>query len=401
MTNTKAFELPNDIGVTAESVIVVNLDNDEIVYTRNPDEPVVLASLTKIMTAYTVINNVDNLSKKVTITEEDLYNLYGFTCAGLKVGDKVTYLDLLYAMMLPSGADASQALALATSKNLEDFYQLMNQEAQKIGLHNSHFADAFGRDDNNVSTARDLYILLKEALANETFKKIFSTDYYTLSNGLQVVNYTDSLATFHGLDHTVLTGSKPGYTEVAELLLASTAYINDTNYLIIVCKSKTNEYFSTHVLDTFRIIDLLENEKFTEKVLIQKGEVLKNIPVVNATIDHYLVISDEEIKALVPEQKLDNISYDYHVADKLTSLNKIGDNLGFVDVKIDDEVIATYHVYLKDEIFSYQKESKKIILIIVILAVIAILLMIINFFVKPRRTKVKLKQQPVHYNIII
>lgn len=381
---TKCLELPVD--VTADSVILVNLDNDQVVYEKNPDKKQILASLTKIMTAYTVIDNVDDLNEKVTITEDDLYNLYGFTCAGLEVGDKVTYLDLLYAMMLPSGADASQALAIHTAGSIEEFNILMNFEAQKLGLRNSTFADSYGGDDNNISTARELSRLLKEALKNETFKKVFSTNQKTLSNGLIVYNYTRSYETFHGLDENLLTGNKSGYTPEAGLLLASTATINDTNYMLIVMNCEVNAYASTHILETHSIYNYLSTITFISKTVIQKDELLKKINVENGTIDEYAVTAEKDVIVTLPEDELDKVTLDYHIADKITPSNKIGDNLGYIDVIVDDKIISSYNVHLKDKILSTEvEETDSPISIVIPIAFIIVVLLCLNLFPKKKR----------------
>lgn len=383
VTSIKCLELP--IEVTADSVILVNLDTDQVVYEKNPDKEQILASLTKIMTAYTVINNVEDLNKKVTITAEDLYNLYGFTCAGLEEGDKVSYLDLLYAMMLPSGADASQALAIHTAGSVEEFNNLMNNEAKKLGLRNSNFADSYGGDDNNISTAREMSRLIKEALKNETFKKVFSTNQKTLSNGLIVYNYTRNYEVFHGLDENLLTGNKSGYTPEAGLLLASTATIKDTNYMLIVMKCEVNDYVSTHILETHSIYNYLSTISFGSKTVIEKDEILKRIKVENGTINEYVVTAEKDVTITLPTEELDKITLDYHITDKITPSNKVGDNLGYVDVIVDDTVITTYNVYLKDEIFSYQEETKSSLTIIIAITFIIVVLLCTNLFSKKKR----------------
>ena len=95
-----SLELPVD--VTADSVILVNRDEDRIIYTKNPDKEQILASLTKVMTLYTAINRIEKLDQKVKITEKDVEALWGFTQVGLQAGDVVTYRDLLYATNLTS-----------------------------------------------------------------------------------------------------------------------------------------------------------------------------------------------------------------------------------------------------------------------------------------------------------
>ena len=134
---TKALPLP--VEVTADSAALINADTGELIYGKNEDKVEIMASLTKLMTAYAVINNVSDLNTKVTITEADIANLAGFTCAGIKVGDHVSYTDLLYALILLSAADAAQSLAYHTSGSLTAFRNLMNEEAGKLGLTKSHF----------------------------------------------------------------------------------------------------------------------------------------------------------------------------------------------------------------------------------------------------------------------
>lgn len=383
MSLPKAIPLPVD--VTADSVFLFNLDTNEVVYTKNPDKEEILASLTKIMTVYTAIQNVDNLNKKITITEKDLENLYGFTLAGLEVDDVVTYRDLLYAAILISGADASKALALHISGSEEKFVELMNEEARKLGLRHTHFADSYGGDDNNISTAREMMILLKEALQNETFKRVFQTNYYTLSNDLKVVNYTASTATFHGLDSSVITGNKSGFTPEAGLLLASTANVNNTNYIVIVMKSEVNTYKSQHVLDTYAILNYIKDIKYQERTILKKGTVLKKIKASDSTINEYTITVDKDIQAKLSDEDYEKIRYEYNIVNNLTPENKIGDNLGYVDIIIDDEVIETYHVYLRDDIFSYKKESKLIIIIIVGLIFFALILLCTNIMAIERK----------------
>ncbi len=388
LSPVKALPLPVD--VTADAVVLVNLDKDQIIYEKNPDKKEILASLTKIMTAYTVLENVENLNKKVTITEQDIAALWGFTCIGLEVGDKVTYLDLLYGTLLHSGADASQALAYHVAGSPEKFKKMMNEEAQKLGLRNTNFEDSYGGHDDNVSTARETARLLKEALKNETFKKIFGSNQKTLSNGLIVYNFTRNFATFHGLDETLLTGNKSGYTPEAGLLLASTATINNTNYALIVMKSDINTYMSQHVLDTYKIYDYVKNLTFETQTIIEKDSLIKRIPVENGTISEYVVNAEEDITITLPEEDMKKITVEYNVTDKITPKNKKGDNLGYIDILVGDNVVSTYNVYLKDQIFQIEDtEPKKnsIIFIIGLILFIFILLCTNLFNVKKKKFK--------------
>lgn len=384
-----ASPLPDEVGVTADAVVVVNLQTDDIIYEKNLDKVEILASLTKVMTAYTVLDHVENLNEKITITEDDLAALWGFTCAGLEVGDRVSYLDLLYALNLVSGADAAQALALHVGGSKENFKNMMNEEAAKLELKHTHFEDSYGGDDNNVSTPREFSILLKAALQNETFKKVFGTNQYTLSNGLPVVNYTASFATYHGLDSSLLTGNKSGYTPEAGLLLASTATINGTPYMAIVMKCAENQKLTTHVLDTYKIYDYIAQHHYSRRTLLAKGTVLKKIEVEDSTISEYVVTVDKDINLMVSDEEFQTLDYDYHIVNVITPKNKVGDNLGYVDILINGQVVDTYGVYLKDEIFSYQEPSKIIVLVLIGLTFLILVLLCSNLLSRKPKHKFK------------
>lgn len=384
LTIVNALELPVD--VTADSVILVNRDDDRIIYTKNPDKEQILASLTKVMTLYTAINKIDNLNKKVTITAKDVEDLWGFTQVGLKEGDVVTYRDLLYATNLTSGADAAQALALHLSGSMEAFTEEMNENAKKIGLNHTHFADTIGRGDDNISTAREFAILLKVCLENETFEKIFNTTYYKMSNGLESINYTRSLATFHGLDDRLITGNKSGYTPEAGLLLASTATINNVNYILITMHSEENQWKSTHVLDSWKIYEYLKTLEFHEKTILPKGKKLKRINVENGTISEYLVTLDHDVKLTLTDEEFEKVSIEYHIVDNINANTKKGSNLGYVDILVGDDVVETINIYLNDKIFTRQEESRLIMIIIIGLAFAVFVLLCTNILTI-RRTR--------------
>lgn len=378
LTIVKALPLP--VEVTADAVVLMNKKTGQIVYEKNPDKEEILASLTKMMTAYLVIENIPDLNEKVTITQQDISNLWGYTIVGLEVGDRVSYLDLIYGTLLRSGADASQALANHMSGSTEEFVKLMNEEAQKLGLRHTHFADCYGGDEGNVSTARELATFVKIALENKTFKDAFEARYYKLTNGKEVVNFTYVYAQFHGLDTSVITGNKSGFTTPAGLLLASTATINNEDYILIVCKSVVNSYYSTHVLDSYRVYNYVEKQNFVKKTLIPKGTILKTVKVVDGTTSEYVVTANKDIVTTITKEDYDKLSFDYNIADSISVNNKPGDNLGYIDILVDGEVIDTYNVYLNDDIYSYQNQSHLMILIIITIGFFIIVLLSINLF---------------------
>ena len=178
----------------SDSLIIYDLTDDNIIYSVSENSKRSIASLTKIATTITAILNIKDLSEKVTITKEILDTVrWDASRAGLKVGDIVTYEDLLYASILPSGADATNALAISLFDSIDNMVFKMNELARSLNMNDTSFVNTTGLDaENHYSTANDVLTLLKYALNNKLFKKIYTTKEYTLTNGLVVKSTINS-----------------------------------------------------------------------------------------------------------------------------------------------------------------------------------------------------------------
>ena len=125
---------------------IYDLTTDEVLYEIDSQKRVPIASLTKIATIITAIENIENLDEEVIITKEILDTLDDdVSIAGLKVGDRVTYRDLLYASMVPSGADAVHAIAILKFGSIEKLLEKTNELIVRIGLSDTHFENLIGK----------------------------------------------------------------------------------------------------------------------------------------------------------------------------------------------------------------------------------------------------------------
>ena len=160
------------------SVCVMNCNTNEVIYEEDMYKTQSVASISKLMTAIIVIENV-SLSEMIYI-ENDVVNIEGSSIY-LKEGEIYSVRALLYGLMLPSGNDSAVAIAEYISGSEKEFAVLMNEEARKLGATNSNFVNAHGyHDDNHYTTAYDLYLILKECVKNDTFLEIVSSKEYTL-----------------------------------------------------------------------------------------------------------------------------------------------------------------------------------------------------------------------------
>ena len=356
-----------DFSITGENIILYNLNDDHVLYSKNADETVEIASLTKLMTALVTIENVSDLNKVVTITEKDFEGTIGYSKAGFKVGDKVTYIDLLYGIILPSGAEAVNA-AVNNTLGYDDFIAKMNETAKKIGLNNTKFSNPIGKDDkNNYSTANDVAKLLKYALKNKTFKKIFTTKTYETSTKMTlkstVSSYDDILET------NKITGAKSGFTKEAGRCLASITTLHDVNYLLVVIKSST-EYPYNAVKDSINIYKFYD-ENYSYQNVLNNETFIKEIPVRLSGNKFYKITGAENINIYLKNDT--KINYVYEGVNEIGYKTKKNTKLGSIKIYEGENLLTTSDVYLENDIDYYPVEISLLSLIVIIILIIKLM----------------------------
>ncbi len=251
--------------VSAESYsseIVMELNSHRVLCANNERVKKYMASTTKILTAITIIENC-TLSDIVTVTDKTV-GVEGSSIY-LEVGEKLSVEDLLYGLMLRSGNDCAETLAVYCSGTLEAFAELMNKTATKIGAVNSNFVNPHGlHDDNHYTTAYDLALISCYAMKNDNFRKIVSTKSVTIpfttrDFNRHLVNKNKMLKEFDGA-----TGIKTGYTKRAGRCLVSSCLRNGMELICVVLncppmfersKSLLSEAFSQ-----FKLYKLIESD---------------------------------------------------------------------------------------------------------------------------------------------
>lgn len=337
----------NDFDITGEYVTLYNMNEDTLLYSKNDTKKTSIASLTKMMTTLVAIEEIDNLDKIVTIKERDFEGTVGYSKAGFKVGDKVTYRDLLYGIILPSGADAVNAVVNNTL-GYDKFIKKMNETAKKIGMNDTSYANPVGKDDeNNYSTSNDLAKLLKYALKNKTFKTIFTTKNYKTSNGINLESTVNRYENI--LNTNEIKGAKSGFTKDAGRCLASITTLNNVDYLLVVINSSTTSPYNA-VKDTITIYDYYNNN-YGYKNIINDDTFIKEIPVDFSKEKTYKITGSEDIEKYLKNNT--EVTYKYVGSDKVTFNTKKGSKLGVVKIYDGDVLLATSNVYLENNIEYY------------------------------------------------
>ncbi len=316
---------------TAE--IVMELNSNRVLHQINAQDKKYMASTTKILTAITIIENC-NLTDIVTVGK-DTIGIEGSSIY-LEKGEKLTVKDLLYGLMLRSGNDCAETLAVYCSGDIQKFANLMNQTAKKIGAINSNFVNPHGlHDDNHYTTAYDLAKIACYAMKNSAFREIVGTKKvripFTTRNTVRLlVNKNKMLSEFEGS-----TGIKTGYTKKAGRCLVSSCTRNGMELICVVLncppmfersKELLSDYFNSH-----QNVKLVESDNvvgFTD----YNG---KKIP---------LIIKEDVVLPLTnSEKKKIRVTYEY--PEFIKNIDNIEKEVGLVKIYSENNLIFEQKIY--------------------------------------------------------
>ena len=212
----------------AEGAVIIDAKSGAVLYEKNANVRLPMASTTKIMTALCVIEKAD-LNSIITISK-NAANTEGSSIY-LKEGEEISVQDLLYGLMLESGNDAAIALAEGCFGSVDECVKYMNQKAHEIGLIDTHFENPEGLDnENHYTTAYELSLITKHALQNDFFTKLVSSKNYTTNTNIPhyFSNHNRLLNSFEGT-----LGVKTGYTSKSGRCLVSCAKRENEMYLAV------------------------------------------------------------------------------------------------------------------------------------------------------------------------
>lgn len=319
----------------AVSEIVMETTSHRVVYENNIHAKKYMASTTKILTAITVIENCD-IEEEVTVTEQSI-GIEGSSIY-LEAGEKLSVKDLLYGLMLRSGNDCAETLALHISGSINNFADLMNKTAEKIGCKNSNFVNPHGlHSDNHYTTAYDLALIAVYAMKNPVFRQIVSSKSYTIpfttrNTKRVLINKNRMLKEFYGA-----TGIKTGFTKKAGRCLVSSCKRNGMEFVCVVlnCPSmferskelltnSFNKYSLYKLVESDNVIDFIEQSETKEKLAVY----IKN--------DITLPLTEEEFKT---------VKTVYELPKSLPGNVTKNDIIGFIKIYYQNNLLFTEKIY--------------------------------------------------------
>lgn len=325
-------------GNSAKSAIVMEVNTGRILYSKNIYDKKPMASTTKIMTALLALKNGDLEShvkvarKAVGIEGSSIY---------LKYDEKIKLRDLVYGLMLRSGNDSAVAIAHHVSGSEDEFINLMNKEAKKIGAKNTSFKNPHGlHHKNHYTTAYDLALITRQALLNEDFKKIVSTKRWIAKReGFNVFyNKNKTLSQFKGGD-----GVKTGYTKASGRCLVTSATRNGMQVLCVVLNDPN--WFN----DCYSLMNSAFG-KYSAKKVLEKNNEIKSFTVDKGKIDKSYMTVKEDIIVPVADGEESKVTTIFECDEEYEAPIIKGQRLGKAKVYIGDRLIATTQLFAQEDI---------------------------------------------------
>lgn len=332
----------------AKSGLLMEVSTGKILYEKNSEEKVAVASLTKMMAQLLILEKIEKgeLSWDEKVTASSNASGMGGTQIWLTIGEVMSVRDLMKGITMASANDATVAMAEKIAGTEARFVEMMNEKAKELGLKNTSFKNCTGLDENgHYSTAKDLAVIAQELMKHEQIFEFSSVyeDYLRTDteNKFWLVNTNKLVRLYEGAD-----GLKTGFTDAAKYCMAVTAKRNNMRLLAIVLGedvSKVRNQETSELLDYgFNLykIDLLQSKK----------DKVDSIPLKKASQDSVDVYTKEDVTIL---NKKSDVSLDYEREVTINNIElplKNGDVIGKITFKYNNKVVKEEDLVVLEDV---------------------------------------------------
>lgn len=349
----------NSYDMHHEAGLIAYLDTDTVIYEQNADVRMYPASITKLMTAIVMLENIGDLDTEViTFSKTALNEILGtgsavFDGNGLKVGEQLKARDALAALLISSSGDVAYAIAEHVGGTIEGFVDMMNAKAAEMGLKNTLFENPVGlHKENHYSTARDIYFLAKKAFSMPEVKEMLSKYSYTVEatnhRGATTI-YTSNLMINPNSNvyYKYAVCGKTGYTSKAGRCLVS---LGDNGagyqYISVVLKAETINGTRNEFVDSANMFRWAFNN-FEYKAVLDSTTPVTEAPLsLSKEYDHLPICFETSLKAILPKSAdSSTIKYELHLNQtEFTAPVEKGTVVGSADIYYAEEKIGTINL---------------------------------------------------------
>ena len=372
-----AYPMPIQTASETEAVYLFNADTGKTILAQNADQQQYVASLTKMMTALLLLESGKDLNGEVTVptamTQEfkDIQNANGMT-AGLRIGETVRRIDLLYALLVSSANDAASVIAYDVGGSVLDFVRQMNARAAELGCTGTNFTCAHGLFDyGNVSTAEDMARIAAECYKNPTFVQVSGTAAYTmpatnLHQNERTINSTNPLTdTGSEFYRSYIKCVKGGFTTLAGRCAVAFAEQGGHTYGLVILHADNASLYT----ECDQLLDWAF-ESFSDRPLVDTQTELTTVDLTKCRAQ-----PTAALYAAAPVSGYghadDVVSYAFDLPESIPATVKNGQKVGTATVYLDGYEVGTVDLVTHAEYISdFRTDSKATLLLLCTLVVI-------------------------------
>ena len=372
-----AYPMPIQTASETEAVYLFNADTGKTILAQNADQQQYVASLTKMMTALLLLESGKDLNGEVTVptamTQEfkDIQNANGMT-AGLRIGETVRRIDLLYALLVSSANDAASVIAYDVGGSVLDFVRQMNARAAELGCTGTNFTCAHGLFDyGNVSTAEDMAKIAAECYKNPTFVQVSGTAAYTmpatnLHQNERTINSTNPLTdTGSEFYRSYIKCVKGGFTTLAGRCAVAFAEQGGHTYGLVILHADNASLYT----ECDQLLDWAF-ESFSDRPLVDTETELTTVDLTKCRAQ-----PTAALYAAAPVSGYghadDVVSYAFDLPESIPATVKNGQKVGTATVYLDGYEVGTVDLVTHAEYISdFRTDSKATLLLLCTLVVI-------------------------------
>lgn len=366
-----AYQMPIQTASDTESVYLFNLDTGKPILRQNSDQQRYIASLTKMMTALLFLESGKDMNAEITIptslTQEfkDIQNANGMT-AGLRIGETVRRIDLLYALLVSSANDAASVIAYDVGGSVLDFVRQMNARAAELGCTGTNFTCAHGLFDyGNVSTAEDMARIAAECYKNPTFVQVSGTAAYTmpatnLHQNERTINSTNPLTdTGSEFYRSYIKCVKGGFTTLAGRCAVAFAEQGGHTYGLVILHADNASLYA----ECDQLLDWAF-ESFSDRPLVDTETELTTVDLTKCRAQ-----PTAALYAAAPVSGYghadDVVSYAFDLPESIPATVKNGQKVGTATVYLDGYEVGTVDLVTHAEYISdFRTDSKATLLLL-------------------------------------
>ena len=348
----------NAPSLTAPAAYVVNLDTNIVVYEKNSETPLSAASLTKLMTTLLLLENYQDQLDSISLTAPSyVYDLIweqstNASSADIRRGETQSLRNLLYAMLLPSGNEAAYIVAdYMGGGSIDNFVAMMNDEAKAVGCTGTTFVDPCGLNPNNITTARDAYLILRALTAYDVFSTVVGTPSYDMGTndryttpGTYIIQTTDKLITNSSYHRDYTKGGKTGSLGEWQNFAGWHSQDGESyiSILLNVPYDADPEGMRPALVETATIMDWVF-DTYTIAPALDTTQPITEVRVAYSTqADTVMLYPADNMMTLLPRDGGAALTEQvFNVPDQLPAPIKQGDIVGTVTLTIEGETIGT------------------------------------------------------------